>query len=66
VKGEEDGNTLAIHIFRQHNETHQTLFESGGGKREKGNGNIVEGVNLFKVHCAHGIITMKYPYIITV
>jgi hypothetical protein len=29
-----------------------TLLEKGEG-REGGNGNIMEGMNLFKVHCTH-------------
>jgi hypothetical protein len=57
LRGEEDGSTLYIcmhtniyiHI-RQHNEPNLTLK---GGKKERKNGNTVEGVNLFKVHCAY-------------
>jgi hypothetical protein len=29
------------------------LFKAHGGKRERGNGNIMERVNLFEVHCMH-------------
>jgi hypothetical protein len=39
------------------------LKEEGRGR---GNGNITKGVNLFKLHCINGIITMKSPYIINV
>jgi hypothetical protein len=39
-----------INAHEDSNETHQTLFERGG-KRERGDGNIMKGVNLFKVHC---------------
>jgi hypothetical protein len=49
---EEDGSTLHIYLQRQQNETHQTLFEKGG-RPERMNGHITEGVNLFKVHCPH-------------
>jgi hypothetical protein len=42
LRGEEDG--------RQHNEIHQTLYEKGG-RRERGSGKTMEGVNSFKVYC---------------
>jgi hypothetical protein len=41
-------------IWRQHNESHQTLFEKG-----RGNGNIMEGMNLFKVPWMYIITTKK-------
>jgi hypothetical protein len=37
---------------KKHNETHQTLFEKRGRKKGRDE-NIMEGVNLFKVHCRH-------------
>jgi hypothetical protein len=36
----------------QHNETHHTLFKKGG-RAERGDRNIMEAVNLFKVYCTH-------------
>jgi hypothetical protein len=33
------------------------------GEEEEDNGNMMEGMNLFKVH---GIITLNFPHIITV
>jgi hypothetical protein len=42
------------------------MFEKGD-RSEMGNGNILEEVNLFNVHCTHyRIITMKFPHIINV
>jgi hypothetical protein len=35
---------------KKDNQTYQTLFEKEGGE---GHGNIMERVNLFKVHCTH-------------
>jgi hypothetical protein len=44
---------------RQHKETHQTWFEKWG-KERGGNGNIMEGVNLFKnTVCIYTITTIK-------
>jgi hypothetical protein len=37
-----------------------------GAKRERKNGNIMEGVSLFKELCMYGIITMKSLCIINV
>jgi hypothetical protein len=48
LRVEEDGNTYEDRIMK----THQTLFEKGG-RRKMRNGNISEGVNLFKVHRKH-------------
>jgi hypothetical protein len=42
LKGKKDQSMLHVYVWRQHNETNQ--WE---------NGNIIEGVNLFKVHCTH-------------
>jgi hypothetical protein len=39
-----------LHIQRQNNETHQTLKKGGGGRE---NGNKIERVRLFKVHCMY-------------
>jgi hypothetical protein len=44
VRGEEVQSILPIYIWRQHNETHQILFEN----EKKG---YKKGENLFKVHC---------------
>jgi hypothetical protein len=41
-----------IYTHEDCHETHQTLLESEG-KRKRENENIMEGVNLFKVHCMH-------------
>jgi ribonucleotide reductase beta subunit family protein with ferritin-like domain len=47
------------------NETHKTLWKVG--KRRGKNENILNGVNLSKVHCTkYEIITMKWPHIINV
>jgi hypothetical protein len=40
-----------IYTYECHNETHQTIWKRG--KRQRGNGNIMEGVKLFKVYCMH-------------
>jgi hypothetical protein len=32
-RGEEDQSTLQIYVWRQHNETYQTLKKEGGGMR---------------------------------
>jgi hypothetical protein len=43
---------IYIDIYRQHNETHKnTVWKKG--KRKRRNGNIMNGVNLFKVHCMY-------------
>jgi hypothetical protein len=34
------------------------LEEEGGGEMKI---NILEGVSMFKIHCMHGITTMKPP-----
>jgi hypothetical protein len=47
LRGEEDGSKQHIYTRRQHDEVHQTLKEEG---RERGDGNIMEGMNLFTVH----------------
>jgi hypothetical protein len=49
LRGEEDQNTLHIYVQRLCNKTHQILKRREG----KENGNIMEGVNLFKVHCKY-------------
>jgi hypothetical protein len=36
LKSKEDGSTLHIYIRRQHNETHQTLFERVGKGKARG------------------------------
>jgi hypothetical protein len=36
------------------------------GEEGRGDGNIIEGVNVFRVHCTYGTITMKFPHIINV
>jgi hypothetical protein len=51
-RGEEDGSMLYMYTGRQCNETHPTLFERGA-KEKRRNGSIMDGVNLFKVHCTH-------------
>jgi hypothetical protein len=38
--------------IRQYNETHKALFEKWG-KERGANGNIMQSVNLFNVHCIH-------------
>jgi hypothetical protein len=48
LRGAESGSSLHVYKWRQHNETHQTLWKKG--KWEKEDGNKMEGVNLFKVH----------------
>jgi hypothetical protein len=40
-----------IYTYECHNETQQTIWKRG--KRQRGNGNIMEGVKLFKVYCMH-------------
>jgi hypothetical protein len=50
-RGEKERILRGTEDQTQHNKTHQTLFYRGGGG--KGNENIMEGVNLFKVHSTH-------------
>jgi hypothetical protein len=47
LSGEKDWSTL----YEDTNETHQMLF--GGRRMGGGNGNIMEGEHLFKVHNTH-------------
>jgi hypothetical protein len=44
LRGEEDGIHYVHTCERQHNETHQTLFDKAGRKEQE---------YLFKVHCRH-------------
>jgi hypothetical protein len=65
LRCEEDGSTLHIYIWRQHNETHQTLFEKERYKGE-GNGNIMGDKLVQDTVPMHGIIMMKSPLIINI
>jgi hypothetical protein len=47
------GLTYVMCIYiRQYNETHKALFGKWG-KERGANGNIMQSVNLFNVHCIH-------------
>jgi hypothetical protein len=39
-----------VYVWKQNNEAHQTLHKKGGEERG-GNENMMEGKNLFNVHC---------------
>jgi hypothetical protein len=57
-----DQSTLHIYIWRQYNETHQTLFEKG----EKVNRTIREGENFPSTLYMLRIIIMKPPHVISI
>jgi hypothetical protein len=54
--GDEDRS--ASHTYTYYNETHHTLFEKG--ERGRGLREYNRGVNMFKVHCAYGIIIINF------